>query len=102
MKKNTSYEVLIIVNATLSDDDIAKQISDIEEVINKNKGSVKNIEKWGRKRLAYEIKDLNEGYYVLIYFAGESKTITELDRILKINDNILRHMIVRSERGLDG
>lgn len=102
MKKNALYEVLVIANSALSDDEIAKQVSDIENVIKKTKGSVNNIEKWGRKKLAYEIKRFSEGYYILIYFTGAPETISELDRILKINDNILRHMIVRNERGLNG
>lgn len=99
MGKNTSYEVLVIASTALSDDEIAKQIGDVEKTVKKNNGSVKKTEKWGRKKLAYEIKHFNEGYYFLTYFTGQSQTVAELDRVLKINDNIIRHMIVRDERG---
>ena len=57
--------------------------------------TVEKTDRWGKKRLAYEIDDIAEGLYVLVTFSAEPKTVKELDRVMKITDEILRHMIIR-------
>ncbi|MBE3089507.1 MAG: 30S ribosomal protein S6, partial [Actinobacteria bacterium] len=61
------------------------------------KCKVSNIDKWGVRKLAYSIKKQENGYYIIVYFNGESGVISELDRINKINEKILRHMVVKSD-----
>ncbi|TJX13589.1 30S ribosomal protein S6 [Tissierella creatinini] len=60
-------------------------------------GSISNVDEWGVRKLAYLIDDIGEGYYVLLNFEGSSEVIKELDRVARISDGIMRHMIVRIE-----
>ena len=88
------FEVMYIVSPidkTIQEETIKK----INDVITKNNGQVSSTDIWGLKRLAYKIKDLDDGYYVLTKFSGTSETIKELDLILKLDENILRHVIVK-------
>lgn len=60
-------------------------------------GKITNVDEWGLRKLAYEINDLKEGYYVLINFESTPETKVELERIVKISDDIMRYMIVRED-----
>lgn len=60
-------------------------------------GSISNVDEWGVRKLAYLIDDIGEGYYVLLNFQGSPEVIKELDRVARISDGIMRHMIVRIE-----
>ncbi len=60
-------------------------------------GSILNLDEWGIRKLAYLINDIGEGYYVLINFEGTPEVVNELDRVSKISDIIMRHMIIREE-----
>lgn len=60
-------------------------------------GTIANIDEWGNRKLAYLIDDIAEGYYVLINFEGTPEVIKELDRVARISDSIMRHMIIREE-----
>ena len=61
-------------------------------------GSLIGIDEWGSRKLAYEINDLTEGYYILLNLEATSETLNELVRVAKITDGIIRHMIVRDEK----
>lgn len=91
------YELVVIFDSSLKEEDIEKQLSKITSLLEKEDCKVANIDKWGSRRLAYPIKKQENGYYVILYFNGDSNVIKELDRINKINDKVLRHLIVRSE-----
>jgi small subunit ribosomal protein S6 len=65
------------------------------ETIRSNSGNPGNIDRWGKRPLAYEINKRKEGYYVLVEFTGESTTVDELDRILTLSDEVLRFKILR-------
>ena len=70
-----------------------------ELLITAGEGTVDNVDNWGKRKLAYEINNLSEGDYILIDFHANPDHIAELDRILRINDNVQRHMIVaRADR----
>lgn len=71
-----------------------KEIRSVEELIQKNGGKLEKTDQWGKKRLAYDIRDLEEGYYVLISFSAERNCVRELDRVMKIKESVLRHMII--------
>lgn len=71
-----------------------KEIRSVEELIEKNGGKLEKTDQWGKKRLAYDIRDLEEGYYVLISFSAERNCVRELDRVMKIKESVLRHMII--------
>ncbi|HZJ99652.1 MAG TPA: 30S ribosomal protein S6 [Tissierellaceae bacterium] len=61
-------------------------------------GSVTNVDEWGLRKLAYLINDIGEGYYVVLNFNASPETVNELDRIAKISDSIMRHMIIREDQ----
>ena len=71
-----------------------KEIRSVEELIQNNGGKLEKTDQWGKKRLAYDIRDLEEGYYVLISFNAERNCVRELDRVMRIKESVLRHMII--------
>ena len=90
-----AYELLFFVAPTLEEEARANVMSRIEGAITAGEGKVDNVDDWGKRKLAYEINNLSEGDYILIDFHADPDHIAELDRILRINDNVERHMIVR-------
>ena len=90
-----AYELLFFVAPTLEEEARAKVMGRIENVIAESNGTIDNHDDWGKRKLAYEINNLSEGDYILIDFHADPDSIAELDRILRINDSVERHMIVR-------
>ncbi|MGI6551126.1 MAG: 30S ribosomal protein S6 [Syntrophomonadales bacterium] len=91
------YEMMFILSPELPSEGVEAAKSRVADIIAQTKGELEDFEVWGRRRLAYEIKDFREGLYMLAHFKGTTETINELDRVLKITDDFLRHMIVRKE-----
>lgn len=89
-----NYEVMYIL-IPMEKENMEKINQKIRETIEKNGGLIEKEDVWGKKRLAYDIRYYDQGIYVLTTFKAERKTIAELDRIMKITDEILRHMIIR-------
>ena len=89
-----AYELLFFVAPTLEEEARAKVMDRIESVITEGDGKIDSHEDWGKRKLAYEINNLSEGDYILINFHANPDHIAELDRILRINDSVERHMIV--------
>ncbi len=90
------YEVIFIVKP-VEEDILNGVITKFENIVTTNGGSIDKIDRWGKKRLAYPVKDLNEGFYCLFYITAEPKVVAELDRVMKITDEILKHMIVKED-----
>lgn len=89
------YEMMFILSPELPAEGIEAAKSKVSDIIAQTSGEFEDFDVWGRRRLAYEIKDFREGLYVLAHFKGTTETVNELDRVLKITDSFLRHMIVR-------
>lgn len=91
------YEVIFIVKP-LEDEATDAVIKKFAKLIADNGGTIEKEDRWGKKKLAYPIrKEFTEGFYCLFYVDGEPACMKELDRVFKITDDILRHMIVRYE-----
>ena len=88
----TNYEVLFIIDPTLEDEKKEATIEAVKEIIAAD-GEVGNVDVWGMRKLAYPIQKKSEGYYVVIEFQGNPSLPKELDRRLKISDNVMRHLI---------
>ena len=88
----TNYEVLFIIDPTLEDEKKEATIEAVKEII-AAEGEVGNVDVWGMRKLAYPINKKSEGYYVVIEFKAEPTLPKELDRRLKISDNVMRHLI---------
>ena len=89
-----NYEIIFIVQV-LEDDAINAVVDKFSKLITANGGTIDNEERWGKKHLAYDIKKQSEGYYVLFNVTSEPACVKECDRVMKITDEILKHMIVR-------
>ncbi|CQR70002.1 30S ribosomal protein S6 [Sporomusa ovata DSM 2662] len=90
------YEVVIIVKPG-EEEAINTTIAKFENIIKNTGGNVEKVDRWGKKRLAYEVKDFMDGYYTLINFTSEPATVFELERVLKITDDVLKHMVIKLE-----
>ena len=93
MKK---YEVMFIVNIA-NEEVIQAAVKLVQDTITRIGGTVVKVDEWGRRHLAYEVKHQNEGYYVIVDFEADPAQITELDRIIKIHEEIIRHIIVKQD-----
>jgi len=92
----TNYELMFIVDSTLEDSAKEQAVETVKGIIADN-GEIVKADIWGMKRLAYPINKKNEGYYALIDFTANEDFPKELDRRLKISDNIIRHMIINKD-----
>ena len=92
-KINANYEALYILKPDLTEEQIAAQVERFKSVVEAN-GTVSEVNEWGKRRLAYPIQDLMEGYYVLMTFTAAAAVPAELDRIFRISDNGMRSRIV--------
>ena len=93
-----NYEIMLIFDALLEEDAIEKELQKVTSIIEKGKGSITDSQKWGVRRLAYPIKHQENGYYHLINFSSTEAVVNEIDRVNKINDKLLRYLIVKEEK----
>ena len=92
------YEVCVVLSAKLEDDERTAAIEKIEGYITRFGGTVgENIQEWGKKRLAYEIQHMKEGFYYFIPFTGDSNTPNELESHIRIMEPVLRYLVVKPE-----
>ena len=90
------YEAVFIFLPNLEEEKREQLLNRFKGII-EEEGSITKVDEWGSRKLAYPINDLNEGYYVLVNFEATPETVTEVERITKISDSIMRHMIIREE-----
>ena len=89
-----AYETLFIVNAELGEEEIKSVIEKFTTLISAN-GTITETAEWGKRRLAYPINDMNDGYYVLVNFSAPPAFVQELERIYNITDGIMRSLVIR-------
>jgi small subunit ribosomal protein S6 len=89
------YETMIVFDTAVDAQTIQIALDRALETIRTSGGTPGNIDRWGKRPLAYEINKRKEGYYVLVEFSGEPTTVVELDRILTLSDEVLRFKILR-------
>ncbi|TMF56237.1 MAG: 30S ribosomal protein S6 [Chloroflexi bacterium] len=94
-----AYELMYIVRPELDDDAVQQEIEKVSQLIQTNGGQVKKITPWGKRRLAYTVKDQREGHYVVAEFELDRGRVQEVERVLKISDTVFRHLLVRQEEG---
>ena len=97
MKKN-AYESAVIINAALDDEQIESIVSRIKEFITNNGGDIREIENWGRKRLAYMINKSKIGYYAIFRFDAPTSIISKLERNYTLDEHILRYLTISLDR----
>jgi len=89
-----NYEAVIILSQTIADEAKVAFAEKMKELIVLN-GELTNVDEWGKKTLAYEIKKQKEGFYILLTFTAKPESILEMDRILGLDESVLKHMIIK-------
>lgn len=95
-KLSANYEVLYIINPTLGEDETAALVAKFKELA-ESRGTVTEVDEWGKRKLAYPINDLDDGYYVLMTFTADPAFPAELDRKMRIDTGIMRSLIISKD-----
>jgi len=95
----SAYELMYIVKPELDDQAVQQEIDKVGQLIQTNGGQVKKVTPWGKRRLAYSVKDQREGHYVVQEFDLDQAKVQEVERVLRISDTVFRHLLVRQEEG---
>lgn len=95
-KVTGNYEVLYIINPNLGEEETAALVAKFKTLA-ESRGTVTEVDEWGKRKLAYLINDKDEGYYVLMTFTSGPEFPAELDRLMRINTGIMRSIIVSKE-----
>ena len=94
------YELMVILDPELDDRTVQPSLERFLKVVTTDGGSVDNVDIWGRRRLAYEINKKTEGIYAVVNFTATSEATQELDRQLKLNEQIMRTKVLRAEEAI--
>ena len=89
------YELALVVNAKIEDDARTATVEKAKEYITRFGGQISDVDDWGKKRLAYDIQKMNEGYYYFIHFDAEAGVPAQIEENVRIMDNVLRFLCVR-------
>lgn len=91
------YETIFILNPSFDEETVKANIEKFKGVIENGGGTVENVDFWGKRKLAYEIAKVNEGFYTLVEFSADPELPKELERIFRITDGVMRHIVVRKD-----
>lgn len=91
------YELTVVVNAKIEDDVRVATVEKVREYVARYGGTVTNVDEWGKKRLAYEIQKMKEGFYYFIQFEADATAPAEIERHVRIMENVIRYLCVRQE-----
>ena len=91
------YELAVVVNAKIEDDARAAVIEKVQNYVTRFGGQISDVEEWGKKRLAYEVQKMREGFYYFIHFEAETTAPAEIEARLRIMENVMRFLCVRQD-----
>ena len=91
------YELALVVNAKIEDEERAAVVEKAKEYITRFGGTITNVDEWGKKSLAYEIQKMREGFYYFIQFDANADCPAEIEKRVRIMDNVLRFLCVRQD-----
>ena len=89
------YELAVVVNAKIEDDARLATIEKVQRYVTRFGGTITNVDEWGKRKLAYEIQKMREGYYYFIHFEAETTAPAEIEGRLRIMENVMRFLCVR-------
>lgn len=95
-EKINKYETIFVLDSTKTEDEITALVEKFKSLIEAN-GEIESVDEWGKRRLAYPINDLTEGYYVLINFKSGTDFPAELERVYGITEGVIRNIVIKSE-----
>lgn len=93
-----AYEILYVIRPDIEEDAKKALVERFDSILTDNGAEIVESKEWGKRRLAYEINDFNEGHYQIIKVKSDGEATNEFDRLAKINNDIIRHIIVRDEQ----
>lgn len=88
-----SYEVMLAINPQLEDEELDSLLNKLKKLITHAKGEITKTDKWGKRKLAYEIKDFTEAIYVVLNFVADEKIISEFERVVKLEEKVIRYLL---------
>ena len=91
------YELAVVVSAKIEDEDREKAVNKCKAYVERFGGTITEVEEWGKKRLAYEVQKMKEGFYYFIKFEAESTAPAEIENRVRIMDNVIRYLCVRQD-----
>ena len=91
------YELAVVVSAKIEDDARTEVVEKVKALVERFGGQIAEVDEWGKRRLAYEIQKMKEGYYYFVRFEADSTVPAEIESRLRIMDNVLRFLCVRQE-----
>ncbi len=91
------YELALVLSAKIEDEERIATLEKVKEIITRFGGTITNVDEWGKKRLAYEIQKMREGFYYFIHFDSNGETPAELEQRVRITENVLRYLCVRQD-----
>ncbi|HHX54890.1 MAG TPA: 30S ribosomal protein S6 [Clostridiales bacterium] len=89
------YELALVVNAKIDDEARTKTVETVKELISRFGGTITNVDEWGKRRLAYEIQKMREGYYYFIQFDADSNAPREIEDRIRIMEDVIRYLCIR-------
>lgn len=98
------YEMMVLIRPTVTDEALTEEVERISSVVSEAGGAVTNVKRespWGRRRLAYQIQDARDATYVLYHFTTEPSLLEEIERDLKLDDRIIRYLLIRQDERED-
>ncbi|ANB55751.1 ribosomal protein S6 [Anoxybacillus sp. B7M1] len=91
------YEIMYIIRPNMDDEGRKAVVERFNGILTENGAEITNVKEWGKRRLAYEINDFRDGYYMIVNVMSEPKAVQEFDRLAKISEDIIRHIVVKEE-----
>ena len=90
-----NYELALVVNAKIDDEARTQTVESVKELITRFGGSITNVDEWGKRKLAYEIQKMREGYYYFIQFDSDANAPREIEDRIRIMENVIRYLCIR-------
>ena len=91
------YELALVLSAKIEDEERAAMVEKVQAMITTAGATITNVDEWGKKQLAYEIQKMKEGYYYFIQFEADATCPAEVERHVRIMDNVMRYLVVKKE-----
>ena len=93
----SKYELAVVLNAKIEDEERAKALEKVKGYVTRFGGTISDVDEWGKKKLAYDIQKMPEGYFYFIHFEAETTAPAEIENRVRIRDNVLRFLIVNQD-----
>lgn len=91
------YELAVVVSAKIEDDERAQVVEKVKALVERFGGQISDVDEWGKRRLAYEIQKMKEGFYYIVQFDAPTTAPAEIESRIRIMDNVMRYLVVKRE-----